>query len=188
MATTCPRCQGSGQVISDPCKKCGGDGRTKKKVDLSVKIPAGIDDGQRLKLSGEGDSGYFNGPSGNLYVVINVKNHEIFHREEYDVYCAIPVSFSQVALGADIEVPTLKGKASVNIPAGTQSGQKMRLKGKGIPKLGEYGNGDQIIEVQVETPTKLSAEQKDLLKKLSEHEHQSNPMAKKFFEKVKDLF
>jgi len=190
VASTCPKCNGSGQMIKDPCGSCNGIGKKKKKVDLQVKVPAGIDNGQRLKLSNEGDAGSNGGPNGDLYVVINIKPHEIFERDEFDVHCTVPISFSQAALGAEMEVPTLSGKVALKIPAGTQSGVKMRLKGKGIQRLGGYGVGDQIVSVHVETPTKLSSEQKDLLKRLAEIETtaNSNPMSRGFFDKVKDLF
>ncbi len=189
MASTCPKCHGSGQMIANPCASCRGNGTIRKKVDLEVKIPAGIDKGQRLKLSNEGDAGADGGEAGDLYVVIDIKNHKFFEREGYEVHCTIPISFSQAALGADIEVPTLQGKVSLNIPAGTQSGKKMRLKSKGISQLGGYGMGDQIITIHVETPTKLNNEQKELLKHLAQFDSgHSNPMGRSFFEKVKDLF
>lgn len=188
VSSTCPKCNGTGQMIKDPCQTCNGAGKKKKKVDLQVKIPAGIDQGQRLKLSNEGDAGTLGGPNGDLYVVINIKAHEIFERDEFDVHCTVPISFSKAALGAELEVPTLSGKVALKIPAGTQSGVKMRLKGKGIQRLGGYGVGDQIVTVHVETPTKLSNEQKELLKRLSEVDHNSNPMSRGFFDKVKDLF
>lgn len=189
MASTCPKCHGSGQMISDPCRKCHGDGRVKSNVDIEVTVPAGIDVGQRLKLSGQGDPGTQGGPAGDLYIVIDIKQHEIFERHGFDVFCTIPISFSQAALGTEIEVPTLDGKVAMKIPAGIQSGKKMRLKDKGIKRLGGYGSGDQIIDIHVETPTKLSAEQKDLFRSLSDLEEGScHPMGKGFFEKVKDLF
>lgn len=188
VASACPKCQGTGQMVSDPCGTCRGEGSKRKKVDLAVKVPAGIDTGQRLKLSNEGDAGTMGGPSGDLYVVIQVEDHEIFEREGFNIYCTVPISFSQATLGDDIEVPTLDGKVAVSIPEGTQSGRKMRLKGKGIQKLGGYGNGDQIIEIHVETPTHINAEQKEIFQRLAELEGKSNPMSRGFFEKVKDLF
>jgi molecular chaperone DnaJ len=188
VSSTCPKCNGSGQMIKDPCGTCHGAGKKKKKVDLQVKIPAGIDQGQRLKLSNEGDAGSNGGPNGDLYVVINIRAHDIFERDEFDVHCTVPISFSQAALGAEMEVPTLSGKVALKIPAGTQSGVKMRLKGKGIQRLGGYGIGDQIVTVHVETPTKLTSEQKDLFQRLAEVDENSNPMSRGFFDKVKDLF
>lgn len=198
---TCDMCSGHGEIrrqqgfftIAQTCPKCGGSGeiaqRVKKKTSLSVKIPAGIDMGQRLKLSGEGDVGSHGGPNGDLYVQIRLKDHEFFERDDFDVHCKVPITFSQAALGADVEVPTLTGKVALSIPAGTQSGKRMRLKGKGIQRLGGYGQGDQIITVVLETPTKLSQEQRDLFAQLGELEHtKTNPMSRGFFEKVKDLF
>ncbi|EQC46886.1 molecular chaperone DnaJ [Bacteriovorax sp. Seq25_V] len=190
VASTCPKCNGSGQMISDPCGTCHGDGRVKKKSELEVTIPAGIDHGQRLKLSNEGDAGAQGGPDGDLYIVIEIERHPIFERDGFDVYYTVPVSFSQAALGAEVQVPTLDGKVMVEVPAGTQSGKKMRLRGKGIQKLGGYGNGDAILTIHVETPTKLSSEQKELFEQLLALEDggKSNPMSKGFFDKVKDLF
>lgn len=190
VASTCPKCQGSGQVISDPCGTCHGDGRTRKKVDLAVKVPAGIDSGQRLKLSGEGDAGQRGGTNGDLYVLINVQEHDMFERDGFDVHCVVPISFSQAALGCKVEVPTVDGKVELNIPEGTQSGKKMRLKGKGIERLGNYGKGDQIVSIHVETPSKLSGAQRELFEKLAEFDDNKNcnPMSRGFFDKMRDLF
>jgi molecular chaperone DnaJ len=189
IAQPCPKCHGTGQMIKDPCNTCHGRGRNKKKEKLSVKVPAGIDEGQRLKLSGQGDSGSNGGPSGDLYVLIRIQDHEFFKREDYDVHCEVPISFSQAALGTDIEVPTLGGRVSMKIPEGTQSGQKMKLRNKGITKLGGYGFGDQIITIHVETPTKLTKEQRELFAKMSELEQTtSNPMTRGFFDRVRELF
>lgn len=189
IAQPCPRCHGSGQMIKDPCETCSGRGRNKKREKLSVKVPAGIDEGQRLKLSGQGDAGSNGGPAGDLFVMIHLQEHEFFKREEYDVLCEVPISFSQAALGSEIEVPTLGGRVSMKVPEGTQSGQKMKLRNKGITKLGGYGFGDQIITIHVETPTKLSKEQKEIFKQMQEMEqNSSNPMTKGFFDRVKELF
>ncbi|MCY4524695.1 MAG: molecular chaperone DnaJ [Halobacteriovoraceae bacterium] len=188
MATTCPQCRGTGQMITNPCRNCHGGGLVQKDADLEVTIPAGIDEGQRLKLSGEGDAGMGRGPAGDLYLVINVRKHEIFTREGFDVHCVLPISFSQAALGAELKVPTLDGRVALRIPQGTQSGRKMRLKNKGIKRLGSYGQGDQIVQIHVETPTSLSAEQMELFRKLSDYDDKTTPMGKSFFEKVKNLF
>lgn len=198
---TCDMCNGHGEVrrqqgfftIAQPCQKCAGNGQiadtVKKKSTLSVKIPAGIDNGQRLKLSGEGDLGSKPGLEGDLYVQIRVREHEFFERDGFDIYCDVPITFSQAALGSEVEVPTLDGKVSMTIPAGTQSHKKMRLKAKGIERLGSYGKGDQIITIVVETPTKLSSDQKEIFERLADTEHKNmNPMSKGFFDKVKDLF
>ena len=189
IAQPCPKCHGSGQVIKDVCETCHGRGRSKKREKLSVKVPAGIDEGQRLKLTGQGDSGANGGPAGDLFVLIHIEPHEFFKREDYDVNCDVPISFSQAALGTEVEVPTLGGRVSMKIPEGTQSGQKMKLRNKGITKLGGYGFGDQIITIHVETPAKLSKEQRELFNRLSELEQNtSNPMTKGFFERVRELF
>jgi molecular chaperone DnaJ len=189
IAQPCPRCHGSGQMIKDPCENCAGRGRSKKREKLSVKVPAGIDEGQRLKLSGQGDAGTNGGPAGDLYVLIHLQEHEFFKRDEYDVLCEVPISFSQAALGCEIEVPTLGGRVSMKIPEGTQASQKMKLRNKGVTKLGGYGFGDQIINIHVETPTKLSKEQREIFQRLAEMEqNSSNPMTKGFFNRVKELF
>jgi molecular chaperone DnaJ len=189
MSTPCPKCHGSGQMITDPCPSCHGEGRVKKKIELEVKVPAGIDTGQRLKLTGEGDVGINGGPSGDLYVVIQVRPHSIFTREGADLDCVVPISFSQAALGAEIEIPTLKGLIQLKVPAGTQSGKKMRIRGKGLPKLTGYGEGDLYVTLQVETPSQLNAEQKRLLSSLAQFDRDySHPQARSFFEKVRQLF
>ena len=189
METTCPICRGSGEMVADKCPTCRGEGRVRKKSELEVKVPAGIDDGQRLKLRGEGDAGVHGGGSGDLLVMIQVAPHDLFERNGYNVHCTVPISFSQAALGAEIEVPTLTGKVSFRIPSGTQSGKKMQLKGKGIVRLSQFGQGDQILYIHVETPTKLTVEQKELMAKLSKLEHtQCNPMSRGFFDRMRELF
>ena len=189
VSRTCNRCGGTGETISDPCTDCSGSGRNRKNIDLAIKIPAGIDTGQRLKLSGEGEPGLRGGPSGDLYVVIQVQDHPFFTREEADITCEVPISFPQAALGAEIDVPTLEGKAKLKIPAGMQSNKILRLKHKGIAKLGGYGRGDQLVRVLVETPQKLSAEQKELLRRFQElSDEKSHPLAKGFFDKMRGLF
>ncbi len=198
---TCTTCNGHGEIrrqqgfftISQPCPYCQGTGeiaeRVKKKSQISVTVPAGIDNGQRLKLSQEGDVGSHGGPNGDLYIQIKIKQHEFFERHAFDVYCEVPITFSQAALGAEVEVPTLTGKVEMKIPQGVQSGKKMRLKGKGIQKLGGYGFGDQIINIVVETPTKLSEEQRELFERLSELEHnKTNPLSRGFFDKMREFF
>lgn len=198
---TCTTCNGHGEIrrqqgfftIAQPCPHCQGTGeiaeRTKKRVKLSVKVPAGIDHGQRLKLSREGDVGAHGGPNGDLYVQVHIALHAFFVRDQFDVHCEVPITFSQAALGTEVEVPTLSGKVSMTIPQGVQSNKKMRLKGKGIQRLGGYGFGDQIITIIVETPTKLSDEQRDLFERLAEVEQtNTNPMSRGFFEKVREFF
>jgi molecular chaperone DnaJ len=188
VSQTCGACQGRGTVIKDPCGTCRGSGRTKKRSQIAVKIPAGVDTGQRLKLSGEGEAGENGGPSGDLYVVLNILKHEFFTRDEADVICEVPLTFTQAALGAEIEVPTIEGKVSLTIPAGTQSHRVFRLKGKGLAKLGSYGRGDQLVRVVLETPSQLSAEQKDLLRKFEELGSQAHPRHTSFFDRVRNLF
>lgn len=189
VARTCPTCKGEGISIADPCNSCNGRGRTQKKTKIEVKIPAGIDSEQRLKLADEGNSGVRGGPSGDLYIVIRIRKHPIFEREGDQVLCDIPISFSTAALGAEIEVPSLDGRVKVKIPPGTQSHKTLRLKGKGIARLDGYGRGDQLIRLLVETPANLSKKQKELLKELEEtYNDSSNPMTRGFLDKVKALF
>ena len=185
----CPRCNGAGQTIPNPCENCRGSGQIKKRSQISLKIPAGVDTGQRLKLTGEGEAGERGGYPGDLYVLINILPHDFFTREEFDVICEVPITFAQAALGSELEVPTLEGKVKLKIPSGTQSHKILRLKNKGLAKLGAYGRGDQLVRVIVEIPSKLSNEQKDLLKKFGEiGQDSSHPMHHSFFEKVKNFF
>ncbi len=185
----CPRCNGSGQTIPNPCASCHGSGAIKKRTQIAVKIPAGVDTGQRLKLTGEGEAGERGGMPGDLYVQINILAHDFFTREEADVICEVPITFIQAALGAEIEVPTIEGKVKLKIPAGTQSHKIFRLKAKGLVRLGSYGRGDQLVRVIVEVPSKLNGEQKDLLRKFEESGAESaHPMHHNFFEKVKNIF
>ncbi len=188
VARTCNQCGGSGQIISDPCKSCRGAGKVESENDLTVTIPKGVDDGTRLRLSGEGEPGEHGGPSGDLYVVIHVKDHALFTREGDEVRCEVPISFVQAALGAHIEVPTLDGMAKMKIPEGTQTGKIFRLKGKGIPHLQGAGRGDQQVRVVVETPQNLNAAQRGILEEFAKASGEDvNPHAKSFFEKVKEL-
>ena len=186
----CPDCQGSGEVISDPCKHCSGSGRTKERTKLRVKIPAGIEEGSRLRSGGNGDYGAKGGPAGDLYIVVQIKAHELFEREGDDLHCQMPLSFSTAALGGETTVPTLDGKANLKIPAGTQNGTTFRLRGKGIKTLGESHHGDLYVHVTIAVPTKLSAEQKAHLEAfaLSFGETPSSSMEEGFFEKAKKFF
>jgi len=188
LSRPCPRCGGQGQQIDSPCTSCTGSGRLLQRKKLAVKIPAGSDTGLRLKVSNEGERGRRGGPPGDLYIFIGVQPHELFKREEDDVICEVPVSFVQAALGAEIEVPTLFGRARMKVPAGTQTHKMFRLRGKGLPNLYQNGRGDQYVRVVVETPTKLNADQKELLEefaKVSGEQH--NPITQGFFDKVKDM-
>lgn len=189
MNRPCPSCGGSGSQIKDPCTDCHGSGRIKEKRNLAIKIPAGVETGIRLKLSGEGESGLHGGPSGDLYVVITVDDHPIFIREGRNVICETPVTFAQAALGCELEVPTLEGRVKMKVPAGTQSGKVMKLSGKGISDLQGRRRGDQLVVVRVETPTQLTSRQKELMEEFAKEEGESvNPISKGFFEKVKEMF
>ncbi|AGK54979.1 molecular chaperone DnaJ [Bacillus sp. 1NLA3E] len=165
---TCHHCNGTGKLIKNKCSTCGGAGKVKKRRKIHVKIPAGIDDGQQLRVTGQGEGGINGGPSGDLYVVFHVRDHEFFERDGEDIYCEMPITFSQAALGDDIEIPTLHGKVKLKVPAGTQTGTKFRLKGKGVPNVRGYGVGDQHVIVRIITPSKLSDKQKQLLREFSE--------------------
>lgn len=165
--STCPQCQGQGQAISTPCKDCRGAGQVRVRKKVAVKIPAGVDSGSRLRLTGEGESGSFGGPAGDLYVFIQVKSHEFFERNNSDTICRVPISFIQAALGATVSVPTLNGEKPLAIPKGTQPGDVFRFSGEGIPSLRGGGRGDQIIQVLVKTPTSLSKKQESLLQEFS---------------------
>ncbi|WP_341278429.1 molecular chaperone DnaJ [Paenibacillus sp. FSL H8-0537] len=160
----CSNCSGTGRVIKDKCGTCHGAGKVKKQRKITVKIPAGVDEGAQIRLSGEGEAGQRGGPAGDLYIVIRVRAHEFFERENDDIYCEVPLSFVQAALGDEIEIPTLTEKIKLKIPAGTQTGTYFRLKGKGVPKLRGYGQGDQHVKVTIVTPQKLTDEQKELLR------------------------
>jgi molecular chaperone DnaJ len=167
ISTTCPQCRGEGHVVTDPCRTCRGTGRSKMKKTVSVKIPAGVEAGSRLRLRGEGEQGDFGGPYGDLYVFIDVQPHEVFQRSGDDVFCRITISFIQATLGASIEIPTLNGTEKLKIPKGTQPGKIFRLRGKGISHLRGYGRGDQIIETVVTIPTDLNRKQEALLKEFA---------------------
>ncbi len=188
-STTCPQCSGRGKIVKNPCNTCKGKGKVRRTQRIKVKIPAGVDHGQSLRVRGEGCVGSNGGPSGDLLVEIYIKRHPIFSREDYTVLCEVPITFAQAALGAEIQVPTLDGKVSFDLPEGTQTGTTFTLAGKGIPMVGRNRRGDQRFTVVVETPTKLTREQKELLRQLDDTlEIKSNPKGKKFFDMLKDLF
>ncbi len=190
ISTTCGQCRGEGKIIVEPCAACHGQGRTRKVQSLSVRIPPGVDTGSRLRVGGAGEAGFRGGSSGDLYVVIHVRDHPIFVRQGNDVIVEVPVSFPQAALGAELEVPTLDGKVKVKVAAGTQSGKILRLKGKGVPDLHGYGRGDQLVKVVVETPRRLTARQRELLEEFAQisGEELHHPMAKGFVDKIKEMF
>ncbi|TVP85026.1 MAG: molecular chaperone DnaJ [Alkalicoccus sp.] len=186
----CDRCEGTGQQVKDKCGTCGGRGKVKKRKKIHIKIPAGVDTGQQIRVAGQGEPGVNGGPPGDLYVVFNVKEHEFFHREGDDIYCEMPITFVQSALGDEIEVPTLEGKVKVKVPAGTQTGTHFRLRGKGAPNVRGMGQGDQHIQVKIITPKKLNDRQKELLRDFAEESGTEAPdeQSRNFFAKVKRAF
>lgn len=190
IARTCSACGGAGQVINDPCPKCRGEGRVMKDRKLEVKVPPGVEDGMRMRYAGQGEPGYFGGPAGDLYVVLHVKEHAFFHRDGHHIHCAIPISFSQAALGAEIDVPTLEGSHKLKVPEGTQTGTVFKVRGKGIPVLNGHGKGDLLVEVSVQVPTKLTKRQRELLAELGQTTAIDNKPQKdeNFMSKVKEFF
>ncbi len=188
----CPKCHGSGRMINDPCNNCHGAGRIKQHKTLSVKIPAGVDEGDRIRLSGEGEAGVNGGPTGDLYVVIHLKQHAVFQRDHNDLHCEMPISFTIAALGGEIEIPTLDGSAKIKIPAETQTGKVFRLRGKGIKGVRSSTHGDLMCHMVVETPVSLTERQKELLRELDtinqEDNSRHNPRAKSWMDKVKAFF
>ena len=186
---TCPTCSGAGQIIQNPCKSCNGAGRVEKERSLSVNIPAGVETGTRIRLAGEGEAGMRGGPSGDLYIFIDVAEHPLFLREGTNLYCHVPVSMATAALGGDIEVPTIDGgRSRVKVPSGSQSGRQMRLRGKGMPSLRGGGQGDMMIELAVETPVNLTGKQKELLREFEKLSEENNPESSGFFKKVKTFW
>jgi len=189
---TCPKCQGNGKVISNPCSPCNGTGRIKRHKTLSVKIPAGVDDGDRIRLTGEGETGANGGPSGDLYVVVQLASHAVFQRDGNDLHCEVPISFTKAALGGEIEIPTLEGYAKIKVSAETQTGKIFRLRGKGVKGVRSNKHGDLLCHVAVETPVKLTSRQKELLEELesiSQKDHsRHSPRAKSWMDKAKEFF
>jgi molecular chaperone DnaJ len=189
IAQTCGQCEGAGHVIEKPCKTCHGKGRYEKKSKIKIRIPAGVDNGMRLRSAGNGEGGVRGGPSGDLYVVLHIRPHDIFEREGNDLLCEVPINFTQAALGAEIEVPTLNGKASIKVPAGTQPGTVFRLKGRGIKHVQGAGAGDLHVRMNVEVPSRLSHEQKAKLEEYARLcDGNETPTRKSFFEKAKKFF
>ncbi len=189
---TCPSCHGTGKIVSDPCESCQGAGRTRKQKTLSVKIPAGVDQDDRIRLAGEGEAGVNGGPNGDLYVVVQLKPHAVFQREGADLHCEMPISFTTAALGGEIEIPTLDGQAKIKIPAETQTGQVFRLRNKGIRPVRGSVTGDLYCHVALETPVKLTSRQKELLREfeaINQKDPEAHtPRAKGFFDRVKEFF
>ncbi|MCF6157931.1 MAG: molecular chaperone DnaJ [wastewater metagenome] len=190
LRTTCPKCRGDGKIIESPCIRCGGSGRYPKKSVISIQIPAGVEDGTRLRLTGQGEPGDNGAPSGDLYCDIHVKPHPIFKRQGDDVLCEVPITFAQAALGCTVDVPTLTGTIiQVKIPRGTQNNETIPIRGEGFPNLYGYGKGNLLIQVVVEVPTKMTARQEELLREFAELEKKNvSPQQKKFFEKMKNFF
>jgi molecular chaperone DnaJ len=188
ISRTCNHCNGAGRIIADPCPKCHGEKQIHRDKTLTVKIPAGVETGTRLRLNGEGEPGSHGGPPGDLYVVLTVKDHPVFTREDDDLLCDVSISIGQAALGARIEVPTLKAKTQLKIPAGTQSGRTFRLKGLGVANIKGHGIGDLVVKVHVATPTKLSARQRELLEEFSKLSGDQVTTEEGLFEKVKNIF
>ncbi len=186
---TCDACHGKGKVIDSPCRKCGGSGRQRKQKTIDITIPAGIKDGQILNVSGRGNAGYNNGPAGDLHVYVHVNAHDLFERRGDDVWCDLPITFSQAALGSDVVVPTLEGKVSYHVHEGAQPNDVFKLKGRGFPHLGGRGKGDQFVRITIEVPKNLSAKQKELIKQLADTTGDKNyAQRKNFFDKLKGMF
>jgi molecular chaperone DnaJ len=186
---TCPTCQGRGNVISDPCADCSGQGRVQKERTLSVNIPSGVEDGTRIRLANEGETGMRGGPSGDLYIFLSIKPHEFFQRDGSDLFCRVPISMTTAALGGEIEVPTIDGKkARVTIPEGTQGGRQFRLKGKGMPVLRSSQHGDMYIQVSAETPVNLTRKQKELLREFEAQAKDNSPQSAGFFSKARSFW
>jgi molecular chaperone DnaJ len=189
VSQTCPRCRGVGQIIEKPCRTCAGEGRVENTSRIKLKIPAGIADGSRLRSSGNGEAGIRGGPAGDLYVVIHIKEHAIFQREEDNLYCEVPISFTLAALGGEIAVPTLEGKANLKVPAGTQSGQVFKLRGKGVANVNQRDRGDLLARLLVEVPTRLNGEQRQKLEEFAALCGEENtPLHKSFFDRAKEFF
>jgi molecular chaperone DnaJ len=190
MQRTCPRCDGDGTIITDPCKTCDGKGHQREMEMLEIDIPAGISDGQQLRWVGKGAPGEQGGPPGDLYIVVRLEDHTLFERDNKNIICVVPISFTQAALGGKVEVPTLDGKVKMNIPAGTQTGKIFRLRGKGFPGLdGGSSRGDQLVEVVIETPVNLDEEQRELLVQFAELSGDDvHPEKRSFFQRLKDIF
>jgi molecular chaperone DnaJ len=189
IARTCPACQGLGRVITDPCARCKGEARLMQERTVEVAVPGGVEDGTRIRYQEQGDAGANGAPAGDLYVVLHVKPHPFFEREGKNLYCSVPISFSQAALGAEIVIPTLEGEHKLKVPEGTQGGSTFRIRGKGLPAVQSSGKGDLVVRVRVQTPSKLSKRQRELLEELAgSSQFENKPEPRSLFEKVKDIF
>jgi len=186
IARPCSQCGGAGKLITKPCADCDGEGRQRKEASLQLRIPAGVDHGVRMRMSGHGEAGSGGGPHGDLYVVLHVREHEFFTRQDQDIHCELPISFSQATLGTELRVPTIGGEETLSIPSGTQSGSQIRIRGKGAPELNGGRRGDQVVTVRLRTPTRLNDEQRNLFQALAEHDDESEDAG--LFERVKRIF
>ena len=189
VARACSQCNGTGTIVTDPCRTCHGQTVTEQEHKLLVKVPAGVEQDTRIRYQGEGESGRHGGPSGDLYVILSVKKHKFFERDGDDLHCVMPISFPQAALGTELELETLEGRETIKVPEGTQSGREFKLRGKGVPHLNERGKGDLVVEIRVATPSKLTKQQRDLMKQLSETMVVENePHSRGLFGKMKEMF
>lgn len=191
ISRSCSTCRGTGRIISHPCSDCRGSGRVQREKVLEIRIPGGVEPGSRLRVAGEGEAGYHGGPPGDLYVIILVNEHPVFKRQGDDIYCDVPVTFPQAALGTELKVPTLEGEEKLRIPEGTQSGTVFRLRGKGVLNLNGMGRGDQLVRINVTTPSRLTRRQRELLEQLAEEMPAAEPAApqeESFFDRVRDIF
>ena len=185
----CPACQGTGTVITEPCPKCKGEARVLKEKTIQVKVPAGVEDGTRIRYSGQGEAGVYGGPAGDLYIVLHVKEHPFFERDGHDLHCVVPISFPQASLGTELQIPTLDGDHTLKIPEGTQPGTVFRIRNKGVPILNGHGKGDLFVEVKVQTPTRLTKRQKELLQEMDGTMRVENkPQRRTLLSKVKNIF
>ncbi len=189
VARTCSQCNGTGTIVTDPCKTCNGNTLVEREHKLLVKVPAGVEQDTRIRYQGEGEAGRFGGPAGDLYVILSVKKHKFFERDGDDLHCVMPISFPQAALGTELQIETLEGPETIKVPEGTQSGREFKLRGKGVPHLNERGKGDLVVEIRVATPSKLTRQQRDLMKQLEETMVVDNePHSRGLFGKMKDMF
>ncbi|MGC1783699.1 MAG: molecular chaperone DnaJ [Acidobacteriaceae bacterium] len=189
VARTCPVCGGTGSIVKDPCRQCRGEGRLSADHTINVTVPAGIEDGMRIRYQGEGDAGRYGGPAGDLYVVVSIEPHPFLEREGNDLHYVLPISFPQATMGTELTIPTLEGETKLKVPEGTQSGTEFRLRNKGVPYLNDHGRGDLIVQVVAQVPRKLTKAQKELMRQLAETLTVENtPSSRSFFGKMKDIF